>query len=287
MKIPFTQFEIKRSIKTTKDTDSDLTPDSMKKLDAVVKTNFWIPFFISVVVVFVFFAYYWLYLADPGRGTFGDSFGPLTALFTGLAFAGVIATLWVQRQDIKVTQEEMRKSVKAQQDMATKMEQEISFARLTSNLELFHKYITIVEKGSQTTLGDISRRIVANLTHELIKDPIFRYAVTPKIDISKSQRTKYITGPGYEFTLSIVAEKFSIKVKTVEFDPKPENETVINDLVNQSIPQGGSKEINILLKSKTFKLRITIQDEMIGNYWIQEYDVNWDAITPLGSLKPG
>lgn len=48
-------------------------------------------------------------LIEPqDRGEFGDQFGAVNALFSGLAFAGLIYTIYVQRIEIKQTQEEMR-----------------------------------------------------------------------------------------------------------------------------------------------------------------------------------
>lgn len=39
------------------------------------------------------------------RGTFGDMFGSINALFSGLAFAGVLTTLILQRQDLEIQRE--------------------------------------------------------------------------------------------------------------------------------------------------------------------------------------
>lgn len=41
-------------------------------------------------------------------GVFGDSFGALTALFSGLAFAGLLTTIWQQKEDIALTRKEIR-----------------------------------------------------------------------------------------------------------------------------------------------------------------------------------
>lgn len=43
---------------------------------------------------------------------FGDSFGVLTSLFTGLAFAGLIATILLQRKDINLQQSELQETRK-------------------------------------------------------------------------------------------------------------------------------------------------------------------------------
>ncbi|PBP65948.1 hypothetical protein CCL15_22480 [Pseudomonas syringae] len=42
-------------------------------------------------------------------GTFGDAFGTLNALFSGLAFAGVMMTLLLQRKDLSESQEQISK----------------------------------------------------------------------------------------------------------------------------------------------------------------------------------
>lgn len=42
------------------------------------------------------------------RGVFGDKFGGLTSLFSGLALAGVIYTLLMQQAQLKIQQDELR-----------------------------------------------------------------------------------------------------------------------------------------------------------------------------------
>ncbi|MDD2775731.1 MAG: putative phage abortive infection protein [Gallionella sp.] len=43
-------------------------------------------------------------------GTFGDSFGPLTSLFTGLGFAGLLATVFLQREELKLNRSELKET---------------------------------------------------------------------------------------------------------------------------------------------------------------------------------
>jgi hypothetical protein len=50
----------------------------------------------------------WLVLKDdPDRGQAGDMFGGLNALFTGLAFAGVIVTILLQREELALQRREL------------------------------------------------------------------------------------------------------------------------------------------------------------------------------------
>ena len=53
------------------------------------------------------------------RGTFGDMFGAVNSLFSGLAFAGLIATLLYQREELKLQREELaqtREELKGQRE---------------------------------------------------------------------------------------------------------------------------------------------------------------------------
>ena len=95
-------------------------------------------------------------------GQFGDAFGALTSLFNGLAFAGLIITVLLQREDLKLQREELilqrrelsdtrevlidqRKQLAAQADAAQKQVFEATFFRLLESLR------QLVE---QTPLGD-------------------------------------------------------------------------------------------------------------------------------------
>ena len=53
-----------------------------------------------------------VYLSNPissdKRGHFGDSFGGLSALFSGFAFIGLIITIRMQADELRQTREEMR-----------------------------------------------------------------------------------------------------------------------------------------------------------------------------------
>ena len=53
---------------------------------------------------------------DFGKsGTFGDSFGVLNTLFSGLAFAGIIVTVKIQNDDMREQRKELQKQKKAAQ----------------------------------------------------------------------------------------------------------------------------------------------------------------------------
>jgi hypothetical protein len=95
-----------------------------------VKTYFLAFLVIATIFLTVFGLWYWSWQwidqnvfsslttesNESARGTFGDKFGAINSLFSGFAFAGIIVTLLLQRQDlarqqtqIEQTNEEMKK----------------------------------------------------------------------------------------------------------------------------------------------------------------------------------
>ena len=63
------------------------------------------------------------------RGTVGDTFGAVNSLFSGLAFAGVIYTILLQRKELMYQREELelyRREVSRSADAQEKSEQALS-----------------------------------------------------------------------------------------------------------------------------------------------------------------
>ena len=58
---------------------------------------------------------WWLLGQPQGVGTFGDMFGVVNALFSGLAFAGIIVAIWMQKEELGLQRKEMKESRIAQQ----------------------------------------------------------------------------------------------------------------------------------------------------------------------------
>lgn len=63
----------------------------------------------------------WYFLeGDRDRGTFGDMFGSVNALFSGLAFAALIYTIFLQRRELKLQHHELQL---AHEEMQAQVEQ--------------------------------------------------------------------------------------------------------------------------------------------------------------------
>lgn len=88
------------------------------------KSQLWIWIIIAIVGVIALWGLSWIlidkYIDSPtGQGTFGDKFGAVNALFSGLAFAGLIVTLLYQKEELKLQREELaqtREELKGQRE---------------------------------------------------------------------------------------------------------------------------------------------------------------------------
>jgi hypothetical protein len=82
-------------------------------------------------------------------GMFGDSFGAINALFSGLAFLGVIVAIVLQRQELIEQRLEIRNSRIAQEESANALKQTVEDAKVRTELEslnlLIQSYTTLAE----------------------------------------------------------------------------------------------------------------------------------------------
>ena len=66
---------------------------------------------ITLLVIIVTVSYgviVWCFILPGDRGVFGDMFGALTALFSGLAFAGIIFTILLQKEELELQRQELK-----------------------------------------------------------------------------------------------------------------------------------------------------------------------------------
>lgn len=84
----------------------------------------------------------------PNRGTFGDMFGSINALFSGLALAGIILTillqrkeLALQRQELQDTREELRRTANAQEKSEVALNRQAENLKISAELSALNSLI--------------------------------------------------------------------------------------------------------------------------------------------------
>jgi hypothetical protein len=88
----------------------------------------WLAVVVAICAAYFFVMYVWFPGNMEKRGQFGDMFGFLGALFSGLAFAGLIVTIRQQREDLKNQRDEIelqREDLKAQTEALKLQKEEI------------------------------------------------------------------------------------------------------------------------------------------------------------------
>ena len=68
------------------------------------------------------------------RGAFGDLFGSVNALFSGLAFAGVLYTIFLQRQEIERNRDDIEANRRNQQHAKKVMDAQLKQMKQTTRL---------------------------------------------------------------------------------------------------------------------------------------------------------
>lgn len=82
---------------------------------------------VTVVIILVLWALTFLLFLNCDanwRGTFGDMFGAVNALFSGLAFAGLIITLIMQHEELKLQRKELAQTNKELQNQRKEFSQQ-------------------------------------------------------------------------------------------------------------------------------------------------------------------
>jgi len=106
-------------------------------------------------------------ISEPGdRGTFGDMFGAINTLFSGLAFAGIIYTIYQQGTELKLQRIEVAKTNQQLEDQAKTMNIqrfENTFFQLTA---MHQEIVNNVRKGSYNSYE--GRAYIASLSSKSI-----------------------------------------------------------------------------------------------------------------------
>lgn len=97
---------------------------------------------IGVITVWALtFLLYFIINDSDKRGTFGDMFGAVNALFSGLAFAGLIITLIQQKEELSLQREELSQTRDEFKDQNKTMKRQ-RFENTFFNLMSLHQNIT-------------------------------------------------------------------------------------------------------------------------------------------------
>ena len=104
----------------------------------------------SLIGVFVLwgltFLLFFMKADSFGRGEFGDMFGAVNALFSGLAFAGLIITLILQRQELGYQREELEQTREEMKNQRAEFEKENKTLKYQRFESLFYNMLNLQQE---------------------------------------------------------------------------------------------------------------------------------------------
>jgi len=102
---------------------------------------------IGVIVLWALSFFLFYVIPDSGeRGQFGDMFGAVNALFSGLAFAGLIITLILQRQELGLQREELEQTREELRNQRAEFEKENETLMYQRFENLFYNMLNLQQK---------------------------------------------------------------------------------------------------------------------------------------------
>jgi hypothetical protein len=112
------------------------------------------------------------FFPDPGRqGQFGDLFGSINALFSGLAFAGVVVAIFLQRHELKLQHSELAESRRELQRSATAQENLQKAQQKAINAQAYKVAVDVLQAESVVrsrgiVFSHLANKPMANWTDE-------------------------------------------------------------------------------------------------------------------------
>ena len=129
---------------------------------------FWLILSFVVIFWFLFLIELFPWWVTDHRGQFGDSFGVINALFSGLAFAGVICAILLQKKELELQRKELkdtRTEIRGQKETLQKQNFESSFFQL---LGMHSEIVNSMEMPRENLSGrECFRSLRGNLNNRL------------------------------------------------------------------------------------------------------------------------
>lgn len=124
-----------------------------------------LPVLVFVITFIDYILIVWYFFSDmTSRAQFGDLFGGLNTIFSGLAFAGVIYTvilqtkdLELQREELKLTREELKRTAEAQEKSEKSLSKQAASLKMTAKINgksaILQHYNTLIEITNSAKFG--------------------------------------------------------------------------------------------------------------------------------------
>ena len=101
-----------------------------------------------ILIIGLWYLNYYFMVDKADRGTFGDMFGSVNAIFSGLAFAGIIITIYLQgnelslqRKELVETREVLKRTAEAQEESEKAMIRQAENLKISAKLSALNTLV--------------------------------------------------------------------------------------------------------------------------------------------------
>jgi hypothetical protein len=145
----------------------------------------------GVVILFLLnMSLIWVVDNPDWRGTFGDQFGAVNALFSGLAFAGLIYTIILQRRDLQLQREDIALTRKEMADQTAEFEKQNETLRIQRFENTFFNMLSQFQEVVNNL--SVTARVEGKNVEYVGRDvfSVLFTNVNVYVDIPKGERTR-------------------------------------------------------------------------------------------------
>lgn len=196
----------------------------------------YIIFIIAFFFILIIYLLSWIcidyFIADPqNRGTFGDKFGAVNALFSGLAFAGLIYTIILQRDELSLQREELKQTREEMKQQTMQFEEQnkiIQIQRFENTFFNMMQFLQEITQGLTITLNktvtkksiDPSGRQIRKFDTEALDfsgKQVFEETYRDGVNLKKLIQSKGINGYNESDTVCLYDHYFRYIYRIMKF----------------------------------------------------------------------
>lgn len=143
------------------------------------------------IIVVLTIAYGWVLLknfnAPDNVGVFGDMFGALTALFSGLAFAVVVISLWMQSKELQHALLEYKKMAQAQDRSQKALNAQLQSMEKSSRINAMDAYLKVLASTTAASEKNTAKKVIMKEAEAIFKLDDYSDLTTPNLMIEKEE----------------------------------------------------------------------------------------------------
>lgn len=200
-------------------------------------------------------------------GEFGDSFGGLSSVFSGLAFAGVIITIIMQMKELQLTREEMilarrelSRAAKAQEDSQLALSQQLESMKSSSNIDALIYYL---DKELQTHDEDVyvAKQIIKKETEKLFNKKEYADYLQPNFLLLSEHFPQ--SGEYYKYLIRCIG----LDVEDVEINAHSKEYDVEVELDKDDFTYGEEFYLHSNIRLRNIHVYFYMSDKRNWDYW--------------------